>query len=87
MKRLIDLHPEWRENPPGNRYISLDCPTCAPELKCRITVACDNTIFTDGTWISVGGPGFETITLSPSLQHHCDTSPHFFIRNGEIQIV
>jgi hypothetical protein len=80
---LIDLHPEWRENPPGNRYLSLDCPTC-PAGTCRITIPVDNKEFPENTWTMELGPAFETLRISPSLQHHCATSPHFWIRNGEI---
>lgn len=86
--RLIDLKPEWRENPPGNKYLHFKCPTCTPkDLYCLITIAVDNTVFPDGTWRSENGPGFETLTLTPSLQHHCATSPHFYITNGSIIIL
>jgi len=84
--KLTDLNPEWRELPPGNKYLYFDCPTCA--TKHREVIAVDNTHFPDQTWHVVGTEqAFERISITPSLQQHCNTSPHYFITNGEIMIV
>lgn len=84
--KLIELKPEWRENPPGNKYLRFNCPTCPADKSCIITIAVDNTIFPDKTWHSRGLLDFDLLSLQPSLAHQCTTNPHFFITNGEIKM-
>lgn len=83
--KLTDLHPEWRELPPGNKYLYFDCPTC-PDRH-REMIAVDNTHFPNQTWHSAGDADFGRLTIKPSLQQHCGTSPHYFITDGEIKMV
>lgn len=88
--KLIELKPEIINKAENRPFVEFDCPLCQ---KHRIEVP----IFpTPNAWGKIGD-SFETITLSPSIAHKnydadfdgkgrlCDS--HFFIRNGEIQLV
>lgn len=85
--KLTELEPRWAENPEGNRYLNYRCPTCPEDVGHRNSIPVDNKTFPNDTWKSNGERDFEMLTISPSLQQHCKTRPHFFIREGEIQIV
>ena len=90
--RLVELKPEWTENPAGNRYLDMQCPTCPRnaegDSECGgIIIPVGNTHFPQQTWGSNGETDFEKLTVTPSIWHHCKSDPHFFIRDGEIQIV
>lgn len=93
--KLSDLSPEWvnvSEKEPDEkvqRYIDFRCPKCPDEpmpdyenMRCRIMIP----VGEHGTkiWSWNGEVDFEKVTLSPSIWHHCESDPHFFIQNGEI---
>lgn len=97
--RLIDLSPEWEHE---NTYLTFRCPKCARDRDedrpvllaagyakkgdCFIMIPTKVTAENDHAWGWNGETDFEKVTISPSIWHHCDSDPHFFIRNGEIQM-
>ena len=90
--KLTDLHPEWNPDDGERHYLTFDCPARhnhrAPEdegdartgMKCVIVIAVK---IAPCCW-KVEGDSFETLTITPSIWHHCEKDPHFFVRNGEI---
>lgn len=79
--RLVDLHPRYE-----NEYLIFDCPTCTipnPDpLRCDCGIAIP-VGSQPNAWKKTG-VDFETLTIHPSIWHHCPSDPHFFITNGEI---
>ena len=94
--RLIELKPEWEHN---NTYLTFQCPKCERDrvrpLKdgsgtyvqpdCWIMIPTKVTVDSPKPWGWNGETDFENVTITPSIWHHCESDPHFFIRDGEIQ--
>jgi Family of unknown function (DUF6527) len=78
--RLTELHPRWENN---GDYLVFDCPKLHEQydMKCEIILPVRPEI---NGW-DLDGRDFATLTISPSIWHHCSENPHFFIRKGEIQ--
>ncbi len=92
--KLSDLNPKWELGEKGERHhLSFECPAQhhhrAPEdiddqrtgMRCQIVLP----VWPEWSqsW-KVAGEDFETLTVTPSIWHHCEKDPHFFITNGEI---
>lgn len=83
--KLLDLKPQWvggRRGPHG--YLEFECPKQHVhkdgEMKCAIVLP----ILPEENGWTATGDSFETMTIAPSIWHHCEEDPHFWIRNGEI---
>lgn len=89
--QLIDLKPEFFTMQNGNRYdvqtvgeasgMVFTCPTCLNH-PIVLTFAGPGKIYDHG-WTATGNDSND-VTLTPSIWHHCQTDPHFFITNGAI---
>lgn len=94
--RLIDLQPWWRDGGDGVKYLNFYCPgrhKVWPEdpesqLLCELSIPMRDTnrAFPDNGWDMTDSEDFEKISVTPSIWHHCKENPHFFIKNGEIQM-
>lgn len=84
--KLTELDPEWLTEP---RRLKFNCPTCPRDADAgRYTnVIIIPVLPAEHGWGSNEELEFERVTITPSIWHHCDTDPHFFIRSGEIQLV
>jgi hypothetical protein len=80
--RLVELKPEWEYE---QSYLYFVCPTCPAEKHCRIMIPTKITEHEKNPWGWNGETDFDKVTLTPSIWHHCDSDPHFFIRDGAIQ--
>lgn len=90
--KLTELNPEWQDNPhDGLRYLKFDCPKQHkvwpddPESKmiCQICIP----VTAEPHWHVESGEIFDNITIRPSIDHQCQQRTHFYITNGEIEIL
>lgn len=79
-----ELKPEWQKD---NNHIIFNCPTCAAEKKCIIVIPTRVTEHEKNPWNWNGQVDYGKVTLTPSIWHHCESNPHFFITDGKIQMV
>ena len=90
--RLVDLNPKWAEVDGQRAFLNFDCPKCphpeTSELHCECIVSIPFVRYKDyiGPVWDLTGDNFETLTISPSIFHHCKSEAHFFIRNGNIEM-
>jgi Family of unknown function (DUF6527) len=85
MGKLTELNPQWNDGAIVKHYLIFDCPekhNNDSDMKCIITLP----INTKDGWKIHGDDNFETLTITPSIWHHCEKEPHFFITKGEIQL-
>lgn len=86
--KLIELKPKWIASPRSEKgYLQFECPEQhtargMADMKCIVMLPISPE---PGTNWDAMGDTFDNLTLSPSIWHHCEKNPHFFIRNGEIQ--
>lgn len=90
--KLTELSPRWAATNGVRDHVNFLCPTCKQHM-----IAVPIPPATGVVW-NMTGDSFENLTLTPSILHKtyyadgmakpprfCET--HFFITNGEIQIV
>ena len=83
--RLIELDPQWEHE----NHLVFNCPTCPrdPEKgrygNCLIQIPVKPR---ENGWDSNGETAFEKLSIMPSIWHHCESDPHFFITEGEIKM-
>jgi hypothetical protein len=91
--RLTDLDPELEsDRHEGKDYLIFLCPVC-PKGESRfgsclimIPVSAEHT--PGEAWGMMGDTKtFKDLTLTPSVWHHCKSDPHFFVKNGEIELL
>ena len=85
--KFTDLNPKWIGNATGNShaFVEFECPKqhAAPgmsDMKCIVVLPVWPQ---ENGWTAVDDE-FDTITLQPSIWHHCSEDPHFFVRSGQI---
>lgn len=84
--RLKDLHPQWNIGPNGQKYLEFDCPKCLPQGNCILSIPVTPRVNESNAVWDMSGEDFDTLTISPSVFHHCKSEAHFFIQNGEIKL-
>jgi len=80
--KLLELNPKFVQSEGVRSHLSFDCPVCKNH---KIVVP----IFSTPKAWSTNGDSFENITLNPSIAHDNGSGckSHFFITNGEINLV
>jgi hypothetical protein len=82
--KLNELNP--RLGGKGKReYLIFDCPSKHENYignQCKVVIPIHTGTMSD--WKIEGGSTFENISIMPSIWHHCEKDPHFFITGGEI---
>jgi hypothetical protein len=79
--KLTDLNPHWELD---RKYLTFDCPKQHDRHAMRCVISLPIHTGTSADWKIESGDTFTNATISPSIWHHCNEDPHFFIRNGEI---
>ena len=87
--KLAELKPEFVE---GNTHLIFSCPKCPYDesqsryANCLISIPIKVTEHETHPWGWNGETDFDKVTLTPSIWHHCKSDPHFFIRDGRIEM-
>jgi hypothetical protein len=84
--RLTDLNPQWYIGPDFQKYLEFDCPKCMPSGNCILCIPKSPGVADNGAKWDISSDDFATLTVSPSIFHHCKSEAHFFVRDGEIQM-
>jgi hypothetical protein len=96
--RLTELKPEWVQKHMNDssenveKYLYFECPTCPRNAEGESScggIMLPVTTHRDGAgkgWGWNGENDFEKVTLTPSVWHHCESDPHFFVTDGEIRM-
>lgn len=83
--KLADLNPQWEARESNPRAILIfDCPAQHQnhiDERCKIVIPIYPT---PNGWTATLIEDFDLITVVPSIWHHCEKNPHFFIQRGEI---
>jgi len=91
---LTDLKPELEDVKEGDKivqYLTFQCPKCPidPEKSrfgnCLISIPVGDNHVPGRAW-GMDTKDFNTMNITPSIWHHCESDPHFFIRSGNIEM-